>query len=60
MTQYYFNTVTQTVETEITKSQSKDLLGPYSSYAEASAALMVAHQKTEAWDQADQEWQKDE
>jgi hypothetical protein len=59
-TQYWFNVRTGQVETTDDKSQGKDLLGPYSSYAEASRALDLARERTEAWDEEDRRWREGE
>ncbi len=54
--QFWFNTRTGRVETDYDKSQSKDLLGPYPSSADAEQALSKAAQRTEAWDEDDRKW----
>ena len=56
--QFWFNTRTKQVETEYDKSQSKDLLGPYASQAEAEQALTSASRRTEDWDEADRRWRE--
>lgn len=56
--QFWFNTRTKRVETEYDKSQSKDLLGPYASQAEAEQALASASRRTEDWDEADRRWRE--
>ena len=35
-------------------------LGPYPSRERAAMAIELAHERTEAWDKADQEWDADE
>jgi hypothetical protein len=57
---FYFNTRTRQVEEVTDKSQSKDLLGPYATRAEAEAALATAHERTETWDREDKEWAGEE
>ena len=60
MTSYFFNTRTGQVEELETKSQSKDLLGPYATRAEAEAALSTAANRTEEWDRKEREWRGEE
>ena len=60
MTSYFFNTRTGAVEQLETKSQSKDLLGPYANYAEAEQALGTAAKRTENWDREDREWRDED
>ena len=60
MGEYYFNTRTGQVEEIADKSQSKDLLGPYATRAEAEQALESAHKRTEDWDREDREWRGDD
>jgi hypothetical protein len=55
MVEYYFNTRTGQVEQVEDKSQSKDLLGPYPTRAEAENALSAARERTERWDTEDRE-----
>jgi hypothetical protein len=54
--QFWFNTVTGQVETDENKGQSKDLLGPYTTEAEAAQALNTARRRTEEWDEEDRRW----
>ena len=54
--QFWFNTRTGRVETDYDKSQSKDLLGPYASQAEAEQALSSARRRTEEWDEQERRW----
>ena len=56
--QFWFNTRTGRVETNADKSQSKDLLGPYPTRAEAERALQSARERTEAWDEEDRRWRE--
>lgn len=60
MTSYFFNTRTGAVEELETKSQSKDLLGPYASREEAEQALSTAAKRTEDWDREDREWRDED
>ena len=60
MGEYYFNTRTGQVEEIADKSQSKDLLGPYATRAEAEQALESAKRRTEEWDREDREWRGDD
>jgi hypothetical protein len=57
MPSFYFNTRTNQVEELAEKSQSKDLLGPYGTRAEAERAVQTAHERTEQWDREDREWE---
>ena len=54
--QFFFNTRTGQVEELARKSQSKDLLGPYPTRAEAELALDTARRRTEVWDEEDRRW----
>lgn len=56
--QFWFNVRTSTVETSYDKSQSKDLLGPYPTYADAEQALERAHERTEQLDEEDRRWRE--
>ena len=56
--QFWFNTRTGQVETDESKGQGKDLLGPYASREEASQALSRARERTEAWDEEDRRWRE--
>lgn len=56
MTSYFFNIRTGAVEELEHKGQSKDLLGPYATKAEAEQALSTAAGRTEDWDREDREW----
>ena len=55
---YWYNLTTGQVETDENKSQGDDLMGPYDSEADASRALEIAHQRTEAWDEDDRKWEE--
>ena len=54
--QFWFNVHTGQVEETENKSQSKDLLGPYPTRAEAERALQTARERTEKWDEEDRRW----
>lgn len=54
--QFWFNTRTGKVETDEDKGQSKDLLGPYPTEADAGNALASARERTEVWDEEDRKW----
>ncbi len=56
--QFWFNARTGTVQTNYDKSQSKDLLGPYPTHADAEHALATARQRTESWDEQDRAWRE--
>ena len=56
--QFWFNTRTGRVETDYDKSQSKDLLGPYTTHDEAASALQKAKDRTESWDEEDRKWRE--
>jgi hypothetical protein len=58
--QFWFNTRTGQVETDENKGQSKDLLGPYATEAEAAHALDTARRRTESWDEEDRRWNNGE
>lgn len=53
---YWFNTSTGQVETDETRGQAQDVMGPYETEAEARNALTTAHDRTEKWDQEDRNW----
>ncbi len=57
MASFFFNTRTGQVEELEDKSQSKDLLGPYATRADAERALQTAARRTEQWDREDREWE---
>jgi len=54
--QFWFNVSSGQVEETENKSQSKDLLGPYPTRAEAEHALQTARERTEKWDEEDRRW----
>ncbi len=56
--QFWFNVRTGTVETVYDKSQSKDLLGPYPTRADAEHALQRAARRSEDWDEQDRRWRE--
>jgi hypothetical protein len=56
MAQFYFNTRTGQVEQVEDKSQSKDLLGPYPTRADAERAVQSAQERTERWEQENRDW----
>jgi hypothetical protein len=56
---YWYNVDTGKVETDETKGQGDDLMGPYDTEDEASRALEIARQKTERWDEEDRAWDDD-
>ena len=53
---YWYNVDTGEVETDETRSQDANVLGPYDTEDEASRALEHARENTERWDEEDQEW----
>lgn len=53
---YWYNVDTGQVETDDTRSQDANVLGPYDSQEAASRALEAAREKTEQWDAEDREW----
>ena len=57
MPQFWFNTRTGLVEELDEKSAGKDLLGPYSTRAEAEHALATARARTEQWEREEREWE---
>jgi hypothetical protein len=54
--QFWFNTRTQSVETDSDRGQSKDLLGPFPSQEAAEQALASAARRTHDWDEDDRKW----
>ena len=56
---YWFNTATNSVETDETRGQDIDVLGPYATEAEARQALEHARENTEKWDEEDRAWNED-
>lgn len=58
---YWFNIETRQVETDENRSQNADVMGPYDTEAEAAAALQIAREKTEQWDEEERrerEWRE--
>lgn len=53
---YWFNTSTGQVETDETRGQDQDVMGPYDTQEEASRALQTARERTEKWDEEDRQW----
>jgi hypothetical protein len=58
-TEFWFNVRTRQVEELETKSQSKDLMGPYPTRTAAERALERAAERTEAWDEEERRWRDD-
>ena len=54
---YWYNVETGKVETDETKGQGDDLMGPYDTEDDASRALETARRKTERWDEEDGAWE---
>lgn len=54
-TEYYFNTQTRMVE-KGRLSSWEHLLGPYDTFEEASKAIEIAENRSDAWDEADADW----
>jgi len=55
---FWYNLSTGQVETDESKSQSDDLMGPYDTEADARNALELARRRTERWDEEDREWEE--
>jgi hypothetical protein len=55
---YWYNLKSGQVETDDTKSQSDDLMGPYDTQAQAANALQTARERTDAWDEDDRAWEQ--
>ncbi len=58
---YWYNIETKQVETDETRSQNADVMGPYETREDAANALGIAAQKTAEWDEEDRrerEWQE--
>ncbi|WP_369374398.1 SPOR domain-containing protein [Promicromonospora sp. Populi] len=53
--QYWYNTATREVE-EGHRSSWTNLMGPYSTRAEAERALASAKARNESWEQDDKDW----
>lgn len=54
--QYWFNVDTHQVETDETRSQDANVLGPYASEHEAANALQRVADNNEEWDEEDRRW----
>ena len=54
--QYWFNVDTKQVETDETRSQDANVLGPYASEQDAANALQHVADNNEAWDEQDRRW----
>ncbi len=57
---YWYNVDTGEVETDETRGQNSNVMGPYDSAEEAGRALQTAREKTEAWDEEDRRWNEGE
>jgi len=55
---YWFNVDTGAVETDDTRSQNANVLGPYDTEEAASRALQTARERSEQWDREDKEWEE--
>ena len=53
---YWFNVDSGQVETDDTRSQDANVMGPYDTQEAASKALATARSNTEKWDREDKEW----
>ena len=53
--QYWYNIATGKVETDATRSQNEQVMGPYATEEEAANALATARENTEKWDEEDKE-----
>jgi hypothetical protein len=53
---YWFNVDTGQVETDDTRSQDANVMGPYDSHDAAARALDTARANTEKWDREDKKW----
>mgnify|MGYP003373918717 FL=1 len=54
--QYWYNVTRGCVETDETRGQGEDVLGPFATQEEAQKALDTAKARTEKWDDEDREW----
>ncbi len=54
--QYWFNVDSKQVETDETRSQDANVLGPYTSEADAANALQRVAENNEEWDEEDRRW----
>ncbi len=55
---FWYNLVTKSVETDQTRGQDADVMGPYATEEEARRALQIARERTERWDEQDREWEE--
>lgn len=53
---YWFNVDSGQVETDDTRSQDANVMGPYDTRDSAANALQTARSNTETWDREDKEW----
>ena len=53
---YWFNVDSGQVETDDTRSQDANVMGPYDTQEAAANALQSARARTEQWDREDKEW----
>lgn len=54
--QYWYNLDTKSVETDETRGQGANVMGPYATDADARNALAKAKENNERWDDEDREW----
>ena len=53
---FWFNLDTKSVETDETRGQGANVLGPYETQAEAARALEKVADNNDKWDDEDREW----
>lgn len=53
---YWYNLDTKSVESDDTRGQNANVLGPYDTEAEAAAAIERTRENNERWDEEDSEW----
>lgn len=53
---YWYNLDTGLVETDQTRGQNANVMGPYDTQEQASRALEIARERTEKWDEQDRDW----
>lgn len=53
---YWYNLDTKSVESDDTRGQNANVLGPYDTEAEAAAAIERIRENNERWDEEDREW----
>lgn len=53
---YWYNLDTKSVESDDTRGQNANVLGPYDTEAEAAAAIERTRENNERWDEEDREW----